>query len=300
MQTPVPSNVVPISTASAAVPGAPACSSPCVRNTLWVICVVALVLRLGAIFALQAWRNPGAMEHDAIAKSLVAGGGFTFNDWGVIQATSVQSPPFPFLLAGSFELFGVGSALAYGAVMVLNAFLGSLSCALTYAVTRTLRGNAMAGLLAAALVAVWPTQIYAVTFVQAITFITCCALAVIWLFYRAVDTYKLGPWIAYGLIGCLGALTEPVLLPFMALSGLLILCWPRLPMAIRLRNAAALFVCALLVLAPWALRNYRVHGAVVPVKSTFWVNVWKGNNPTRPAPTAWRSPTSNSNPCRPA
>jgi hypothetical protein len=280
MQMPLPTNVMPSHDESTLTAGeADATAARRVRLALLVICSIALILRLVAIVVLQAWRQPSAMEHEAIARALVAGQGFAFTDWGVTQLSSVQSPPFPLLLAASFKIFGVGAPAAYAALMVLNALLGAASCALTYAVVRALRGTPAAGLVAAALVAVWPTQIYATTFVQAITFITCCTLGVIWLFYRSVDTRRLGPWIAYGLIGCVGALTEPVLLPFMALSGLLILGWPGLPSAIRLRNAAVLFACAVIVLGPWALRNYHVHGAVVPVKSTFWVNVWKGNNP---------------------
>ena len=47
----------------------------------------------------------------------------------------------------------------------------------------------------------------------------------------------------------------------------------------RLRNAAVLLAAAIMVMGPWALRNRVVIGAWVPVKGTFWVNAWKGNNP---------------------
>lgn len=243
------------------------------------ICIIAFVLRVSAMFFLQSWANPGAMEHQSIARYLVSGKGFQFNDWGLTQITSVQSPPFPYLLAFFYYVFGYDQPGAYIGVMVLNALMGAGTCALTYAMTRALHGSVAVGLIAAALVAIWPTQVYATTFVQAITFITLCSLAVIWLFYVSVDTKKLTPWIGYGLLGCLGALTEPVLLPFMALSGLLILGWPGLCWKIRLRNAAVLFGCAVVVLGPWTLRNYQVHGKFMPVKSTFWVNMWKANNP---------------------
>lgn len=246
---------------------------------LTAICVGAFVLRIIAIVVLRAWENPGAMEHDPIAKFLVSGQGFTFSDWGVVQRTSVQSPLFPWLLAGAFLIFGTGSAAAYASMMVLNAALGAVSCALTYAMTRIVGGTVRVAMLAAILVAIWPTQIYATTFVQAIVFITCATLAVIWLFYKSVDDRSVLPWIAYGLIGCVGALTEPVLLPFMALSGLLILAWRGVPIGIRFRNAVVLFVCAMVIIGPWTYRNFRTHGALMPVKSTFWVNVWKGNNP---------------------
>lgn len=243
------------------------------------ICGLALLLRLVAMIVLQAWRNPGAMEHQSIARYLVLGEGFKFYDWGLAQETSVQSPLFPYLLAAFYALFGYDQPGAYIGVMVLNAILGAATCAVAYAMVRRLGGSVATGLTTSALIAVWPTQIYATTFVQAITFITFCSLAVIWLFYLSVDTKRVAPWVGYGLLGCIGALTEPVLLPFMALSGLLILFWPGLCWKVRIRNAALLFGCAVLVLGPWTLRNHQVHGTFMPVKSTFWVNMWKGNNP---------------------
>jgi hypothetical protein len=58
----------------------------------------------------------------------------------------------------------------------------------------------------------------------------------------------------------------------------LILCWRSLPISIRIRNAAVLFAAAMLIIMPWTVRNHRVHGRWIPIKSTFWVNTWKANN----------------------
>jgi 4-amino-4-deoxy-L-arabinose transferase-like glycosyltransferase len=248
------------------------------RTLLMVICAIAFALRVAAIVGLHAWDNPGAMEHDAIAKFLVAGQGFTFSDWGLVQPTSVQSPLMPGILAIAFLIFGSGTTAAYASVMILNAAFGALSCAATFAMTRAVGGTFRVAIIAAALVAVWPTQIYASTFVQAIALITAATCAIVWLWNRCIDTGGTAAWLGYGLIGCLAALTEPVLLPFMAFSGLLILAWRGISFSSRARGAMLLFLCAVVVLAPWAWRNYNIHGAMVPVKSTFWVNVWKGNN----------------------
>jgi hypothetical protein len=98
-------------------------------------------------------------------------------------------------------------------------------------------------------------------------------------FQIAATSGKLAPWIAYSIIGCLAALTEPVLLPILALSGIFILAFRSLTMEQRLRNSAILLGAAMLIIVPWAVRNRTVHGQWIPIKSTFWVNVWKGNNP---------------------
>ncbi|HQY87926.1 MAG TPA: hypothetical protein PK402_04660 [Tepidisphaeraceae bacterium] len=239
----------------------------------------ALVLRIGAIASLESWKYPNPMEHRGVALALLRGDGFSFNEFNHYGPSSVQSPPYPLLLASLFSIFGPDSAGAYTAAMIINAFAGALSCVVTGLLAQRLGASFLISLVGAALVAIWPTQVYAVTVAQAISLITLCTVCVMWLFYVSVDTQRILPWLGYSLIGCLGALTEPVLLPFMALSGLLILFWPKLAWSIRLRNAAILFLSALLVIGPWSYRNYRVHGKFVPVKNTVWVNIWKGANP---------------------
>ena len=246
---------------------------------------LAFLLRMGAVVALHAWRNPSFMEHGAVAQALLKGDGFWFRDWGWYGPSSVQSPPYPLLLAASYKVFGVDTPASYIAMMTLNAAAGAVAVWLTYllAVTvgRRTPASHLAGVIGAALVAVWPTQIYAATFTQAICLITAATLAILYFWQRAADTGKLGPWIGFSVIGCLAALTEPVLLPMMALSGVLILFWRGggLSPQVRLRNAALLLLTAVVVIGPWTARNRIVHGAWIPIKSTFWVNVWKGNNP---------------------
>jgi hypothetical protein len=240
---------------------------------------MAFVLRLAAVIHLQAWKNPGAMEHRGIAVALLRGEGFAFNEFGHYGPSSVQSPPYPLLLALLYAVFGPGTTSAHVAAMVLNCLVGAATCAMTFLLARRLGTHPIVATLAASLVAVWPTQIYAVTVVQAVSLITLCTVAIVWLFYLSVDTRRMTPWLGFSFVGCLGALTEPVLLPFMVLSGVVICFWRGLPIDIRLRNALLLLLTALVVLLPWSYRNYRVHGHFVPVKNTVWVNIWKGNNP---------------------
>ena len=264
-----------------------------VRAAVLALVLLAFAARMAAVFKLHAWEHPSYMEHRAVAENLLEGKGFWFRDWGWIGPSSVQSPPYPLLLAASFKAFGSETKASYVAMMTLNAAAGAASVWLTYllaaAVGRRTPTSRLAGLIGAALVAVWPTQVYAATFVQAVSLITLATLAVLYLWQRSVETGGLAPWLGFSVIGCLAALTEPVLLPIMALSGVLILVWPAgrtdagdpaaLAFPTRLRNAALLLLTALVIIGPWTARNRIVHGQWIPIKSTFWVNVWKGNNP---------------------
>jgi 4-amino-4-deoxy-L-arabinose transferase-like glycosyltransferase len=243
--------------------------------------------RMVTIVYQHAWQKPNAMEHRSIALSLVNGWGFSFGDFGYYGPSSVQSPPFPFLLAGMFKIFGVdtpadgslhGANRAYFAIMAINALAGAGLVWLTYLLTRTLGGTAMTGLFAAGAVALWPSQIYAARHVQAISLITCSLVGMIILFYRAVRTGSLKAWIGYSVVGTLATLTEPVFLPALGISGLLVLFWRGLDWNTRLRNTWVLLLTTFILIGPWTLRNRIVHERWVPIKATFWVNVWKGNN----------------------
>jgi 4-amino-4-deoxy-L-arabinose transferase-like glycosyltransferase len=254
---------------------------------LTLFSLIALVARVGAIFYLHGWDHPYAMEHRFIAYSLATNGTFSFSDWGHYGSTSVQSPPYPFLLATLFKIFGThvpvdgslhGANLAYFTALMINAIAGAGMVWLTYSMARTLGATPLAGLLAAAAVAIWPSQIYAARMAQAVVIITAALAAMIILFYQAVRTGKRAPWIGYAIIATIATLTEPVFLPALAISGGLVLIWRGLAREARLRNAIILIVAVVVIIGPWAARNYYVHRKMVPIKDTFWVNVWKGNN----------------------
>jgi len=247
---------------------------------LLALVIIALALRVGAIVAQSAWENPSAMEHRAIATFLLQGDGFSFFDWGVLQETSVQSPIYPWFLTLLFYIFGVDSHAAYGVAMGVNALVGAATVWAIFRLAVVMGARPGVALLAAGLFTIWPTQVYLVTHAQAIVLITACMILITTLFYRSMQTGKLGPWIGMSVLGCVAMITEPVLLPPMALTGLLVFIWPGvLNFRQRLRNAAVLLVAAIALLGPWTARNYAVHDRFMPVKSTFWVNVWKGNNP---------------------
>lgn len=244
-----------------------------------VLVSFGLVFRIAAIVVLQAWNQPNAMEHNTLAISMLQGHGFAFNAWDYFGPSSVQSPPYPALLAALFWLFGVESTAAYVVAMVFNALVGAATVALTYFLARELGANATVGLVAAGLFAIWPTQVYAVAHVQAIVLIVAGTIAAVALFNRATRTGGVWSWVGFAVAGCLTALTEAAILPIVFFTGLIILFWRSLPLHKRVRNAAILLVAGLAILGPWTARNYVVHGKLMPVKSSFWVNVWKGNNP---------------------
>jgi 4-amino-4-deoxy-L-arabinose transferase-like glycosyltransferase len=247
------------------------------RWLLW-ICIAAVALRWLAVVVLRSWASPDAMESGQIARGLVAGIGFVWNDFDYAGPSSIQSPTYPFFLAGLFLVFGSESALAYGVALAINCILGGLAAWGVVAMTREMGGREEEALVAAALFAVWPTQIYAATHAQAIVLITACVVWMIALFLRSERETGSRSWWIFCLVALVACLTEPTLLPITALSVPWMAIQRGLPAPVRLRRVAIMGVCAVVVMGPWTVRNWTVHGAFVPVKSGFWVNVWKGAN----------------------
>ena len=64
--------------------------------------------------------------------------------------SSVQSPPYPFLLAVLFKIFGPDSAGAYVAAMLINSIAGALTVWLVWKLVIAMGGSRRAALIAAA------------------------------------------------------------------------------------------------------------------------------------------------------
>ena len=134
-----------------------------VTTTLIVLCLLALALRVGAIVFFKPWTpaKANAIEHRQIATNLVKGNGFAYRGLGsqIPRPSSVQSPPYPMLLATLDKIFGVDSPGAYITAMLINALAGAATVWLTYVLAKTLGGNDLVGLIAAGACAIWPSQL---------------------------------------------------------------------------------------------------------------------------------------------
>jgi hypothetical protein len=266
--------------------------NPTDRNSTyrpWVLLfAVALALRLVAVQLL--WtpsEEPRTYEHGEIARNLVDGRGFRVEFLGVDRFTSQQAPFYPYLLAGSYLIFGVDSPHAELALQVLQCFAGALLCLGVVALTRAVLPNSPATAWCAGLgAALYPPHVYMVTHLQVALW---AALWLTWLAALTLGANPLRSWRTGGVAGILAALlllTEPILalaLPILALA-----LWRRTYVANAtttarrlLASARPTFVmtaatCALI--APWLVRNYLVHHEFVFIKDTFGYAYWQGNN----------------------
>lgn len=255
------------------------------KPAVWIVVISAFMARLAVIVIMGDWSGPAAGEYGSLAASLVQGEGFALNETadytqhGIYEPSSLKPPVYPLLLAGFYAAMGVKSAAAHMVALLLNALAGAATAGLTYRMVRQVGGQHATALLGAFLLAFWPTQLMATALVNPVALVTLAVIASVVLWNRSVESQGMGWWLGFSLVASLLALTEPVLLPALGLVPLAILLHNSLPVPVRARNAALAGAMALLVLGPWTYRNWRVHHALVPVTSTFWLNMWMGNNP---------------------
>jgi hypothetical protein len=246
---------------------------------LLLIALACFVLRAGTIVVLRAWEHPSPLEHRQIALNLAAGEGFSFREFGSIGPTSVQTPPYPVILATLYRAIGSDTDGAHIAAMMLNALVAAITVPLIYVMLRRVRASRGVAMLSGTLFAIWPTQIYAAAVVQPVVLICALVVASVWLWRRAIHDDSLLSWIGYSLLATLAGWIEPVLLiPYVLSAGFILIAHP-LERATRARNALILLGLMAIVIGPWAYRNRIVHDRLIVTTTTLWTNVWKGNNP---------------------
>ncbi len=252
-------------------------------RSLAAVGLLALAVRLALIFlVVDPGRADTAFENGEIARELAAGNGFRFSFFGPPEPSSHQAPFVPWTLAAAYKLFGTGSPAALRAWSVLAAAAGALACVLAAALGARLVRPAV-GLWAGAGAALYPPLAYAATRVQTINFTIPFLLGLVWLAMRCRERPTKGRGLAFGVLGGLALLCDPITAAALAV----LTCWTGLSIARDSSQGArsALRACGIallggcLVLAPWTVRNWSVHGRLIPVKSSFGYVFWQGNNP---------------------
>jgi hypothetical protein len=244
--------------------------------------LVGFLLRLG--FGVFYWVDK-PLTHDereylALAASLAAGRGFTYAEPSA--GTSQQfgrAPGYPMFLAA----IGAGRQDAETTplrVKVAQSIVGAAAVWLIGLIALRAAG-ARAGSTAAAIAAVYPPLVWFPSYVLSETLYSLVALASAAVLQLAVDRAHSnrtdragGPFsLAAGALTGVSVLVRPAMLFFLPLA-VLWLFFRRMPVL-----AVTLVAGAAAVIAPWTVRNYRVHDRFVLVASEGGVTFWTGNHP---------------------
>jgi len=259
---------------------------------------VALALRLATVFLLSGPVDERlTYEHGEIAENLLAGRGFTVHFLGAEGPTSQQAPLYPVMLAGCYALLGTGSNASLLLMQCLQCLAGVGIVLASFWLARNLVPSTPSVAWTTAVVAaVYPPHLYMVTHIQVVAW---AALLLVTLLALVTSPRFAGTFrgaIVGGVLAGLVLLVDPILalaLPVAALAfwrfGLKQQAIEDIPLDESHRyfdawrtpfgNAVLMGAVALVVVAPWLVRNRNVHGEWVFIKSSFGYAFWQGNNP---------------------
>ncbi len=213
-------------------------------------------------------------DYDELALNILSGEGFVSHaNWHGFAMYSWRPPFYSFFLAAVYGALGYSHA----AVQVIQAGVGAATVVLLWCVVRRF-----------CVAAAWPAALFAALYgplvsicseIMSECFFTFWVLLALW---ALGDEKRRWNYIAVGGVAvALAALTRPVgllLLPAFALAEFYIRGRSAVPPVLWVAVVAAL------VIAPWTLRNYLIHGALVPI-STHGGFIIARSNAAEPA---WR------------
>jgi hypothetical protein len=193
-----------------------------------------------------------------------------------VDAPSAWFPPgYPFFLAAIYKVVGHSEF----AGKVGNVAIGVALTGFTYLLGRLLQGE-LVGLVAAALIAIWPNLIFSTGILGSDLLAACGFVAAMWLGMRS-DSGPLPAWLRSILLGALigwMVLVRPVSLILLASLGL---WWwiSHQSLSFAVSRLAPLVLIVGLVVGGWTVRNYVQFGEVITIATNGGYNFWQTNQP---------------------
>lgn len=245
----------------------------------WVLACVVVGLALRLAFALFYWVDQ-PLTHDereylALARSVARGTGFHYPADEPRPGTAQQfgrAPGYPLFLAAA----GVRDPAEHAPrrVQIAQALVGALIVWLIASIASRAAGP-HAGVTAAAIAAVYPPLVWMPAYVLSETVFSALALGVARLLQESrLGTPRLSPALLLAaLLTGAAILTRPVMIFFLPFAA----WW--LWRSRRIADAALFVLLAAVCVAPWTIRNHRVHGRWIAVASEGGVTFWTGNHP---------------------
>jgi hypothetical protein len=251
--------------------------------------IVGFAFALRMIVMCALWRlapaplkanPPFGFELGRVARAIAAGEGFSSPlrdlDTG---PTAWFTPIYPFLVAGIFKLWGIYSDMSRVIIATLNCAFAALTIVPIHGIAKRSFGEGVA--LGASWVWVFlPTALYfPIVWIWDTALTALFFMLIFWATLALRGARTIRPWAGYGALWVVGGLINPSILSlFPFFLGWLV--WnDRKEAGPWVKHAAAVLLLFTIGLAPWTIRNYRVFGKFIVLRSNFGLELWLGNNP---------------------
>jgi len=265
------------------------------RTSLFWIVIVAFAVRFGYIVIGHTYRFRSdkkilavpANEKDfdfgyemgRIGRSLAEGQGFSNPLNETTGPTAWEPPLYPFLIAGVFRVLGIYSRASAVVLLSINSIFSALTCIPIFLIANRCFDEKVA-VWASWTWALLPSVIFWCTRWVWETSLATLLLAVIFLLTLAMDEKDgIKPWLQFGLLWGVAALTNTALLSFLPVSGL----WAWYRRAKLGKGSLGGVILASIIfaacIAPWLVRNHRAFGQFVFIRSNFGAELRLGNGP---------------------
>ncbi len=248
----------------------------------WIIFAAALAARLAQVLVVGEIPTDDTADYDEIALNLLSGEGFVAREnWFGFDMYSWRAPAHPFLLAAIYYVFGYG----HTAPLIIQALIGAATAVVVYNLGRLI--HPASALLAGGLLAAYGPLIRATSTLSTEPLFILLTVSAVHQLTLGERLELESPRLRFHTVWCgiliaAAALTRPV--------GLMLLpvqvgIWYWRARAGRgrgwIRRSLWLSVGVVLLVAPWTLRNYRVHDTLVPI-STHGGFIFAHSNATDP------------------
>ena len=263
--------------------------------------IVGFAFLIRMIFLYLDWKNaptavrasqPYGYELGRVARAIAAGEGFS-SPLRMVDSgpTAWFTPIFPYLVAGIFKIWGIYSDLSRIIIHTMNSAFAALTIIPIYSIARKSFGKAVA------VSASWFWVFMPTALIFPRIWIWDTAMAglffalIFWATLVLPEHQTAWAWTGYGALWAVGVLINPSMLSvFPFLLGWVI--WEaRRDGARWIKLGAATVLVFAIGLVPWTVRNYRVFGKVIVLRSNFGLELWLGNNPAVPDSwSPWKHP----------
>jgi hypothetical protein len=254
-------------------------------HSKWSMVLLALVIRLAVVgFLYPDQMDPSrnhwhfAFENGKVAESIVQGHGLSSPLFENTGPSAWQTPVYPYLIAGVFEIFGTYSKASALVLLSLQALISALTCIPVFFVARETFGKRVAVFSGWAW-ALFPLGIYWPAERIWPTWLATLLLTVLFLMtLRFERPVRLSAFIGYGVLWGFTALAEPIVLTALPIMlgwiGIRLL-QQRERWFLPLTVASLAFI---LSVTPWFIRNYEVTHRFIPFRDSMGLEMLIGNN----------------------
>jgi 4-amino-4-deoxy-L-arabinose transferase-like glycosyltransferase len=237
---------------------------------------------------------PYGLELGRVARAIAAGEGFSSPLLNANSGpTAWFTPIYPYLIAGIFKLWGIYSKSSHVIIQTMNCGFSALTIIPIYGIAKKTFGNGVA--ISASWIWVFlPTALYyPMLWVWDTTLLALVFSLIFWATLTMRGKSSMSSWLGYGGLWAIGVLINPSILSLFPFFVAWLVWELQRTKALWLKPVTAALLLFAICLVPWTVRNYRVFGKFMVLRSNFGLELWLGNNlQVTDTSAQWQHPSS--------